>query len=144
MCRKLYDLGYIKSSIERIEKRLDNSESKFDGIFTRLARVEESVASAHKRMNEQIINKRTGGKKMNEILINVISVVVTSVVLPLITFAGVKLTQWLNTKIKNEKAKQLLAGITDIITSNVASVFQTYVEALKKKVSLIKKHRLRR
>jgi len=57
------DLGYIKSSIERIEKRLDNSESKFDGVATRLARVEESVASAHKRLDEQI-SKRTGGKKV--------------------------------------------------------------------------------
>lgn len=57
------DLGYIKSSIERIEKRLDISESKFDGVFTRLARVEESVSSAHKRIDEQII-KRTGGKKV--------------------------------------------------------------------------------
>lgn len=56
------DLGYIKSSIERIEKRLDNSELKFDGISTRLARVEESTASAHKRLDEHI-NKRTGGKK---------------------------------------------------------------------------------
>ncbi len=57
------DLGYIKSSIERIEKRLDISESKFDGVFTRLARVEESVSSAHKRIDEQII-KRPGGKKV--------------------------------------------------------------------------------
>ena len=56
------DLGYIKSSIERIEKRLDNSEQKFDAFSTRLARVEESVASAHKRLDEHI-NKRTGGKK---------------------------------------------------------------------------------
>jgi predicted nucleic acid-binding Zn-ribbon protein len=56
------DLGYIKSSIERIEKRLDNSESKFDSISTRLARVEESVSSAHKRIDEHI-TKRIGGKK---------------------------------------------------------------------------------
>jgi peptidoglycan hydrolase CwlO-like protein len=48
------DLGYIKSSIERIEKRLDNSESKFDGISTRLAKVEASVASAHKRLDDQL------------------------------------------------------------------------------------------
>ena len=56
------DLGYIKSSIERIEKRLDNSELKFDGFSTRLARVEESTASAHKRLDEHI-TKRSGGKK---------------------------------------------------------------------------------
>ena len=57
------DLGYIKSSIERIEKRLDLTDSKFDGISTRLARVEESTASAHKRLDEHIITKRSGGKK---------------------------------------------------------------------------------
>lgn len=59
----MFDLGYIKSSIERIEKRLDLTDSKFDGISTRLARVEESTASAHKRLDEHIIVKRSGGKK---------------------------------------------------------------------------------
>lgn len=52
------DFGYIKSSIERIEKRLDISEFKFDGVFTRQAHVEESVSSAHKRIDEQIIKHR--------------------------------------------------------------------------------------
>ena len=56
------DLGYIKSSIERIEKRLDNSEQKFDNFNTRLTRVEESTSSAHKRIDEHL-TKRTGGKK---------------------------------------------------------------------------------
>ncbi len=69
---------------------------------------------------------------MNEILINVLSVVITSVILPLITFAGVKITQWLSTKIKDEKARNILTSITNIITSSVASVFQTYVDSLKK------------
>lgn len=69
---------------------------------------------------------------MNEIIINVISVLVTTVVLPLITYLGIRLNQYLTSKIKDEKAKKLLTNITDIITSNVASVFQTYVEGLKK------------
>ena len=69
---------------------------------------------------------------MNEIVINIISVVVTSIVIPLITFLGIKLTQWLNTKIKGEKEKNLLTKITEIITNNVASTFQTFVESLKK------------
>lgn len=69
---------------------------------------------------------------MNEILIDVISIVVTTVVLPLITFIGIKLNLWLSTKIKDEKSRQILTGITRIVTSNVASVFQTYVEGLKK------------
>jgi hypothetical protein len=50
----------------------------------------------------------------------------------LITFLGIKLTQWLNTKIKGEKEKNLLTKITEIITNNVASTFQTFVESLKK------------
>ncbi len=69
---------------------------------------------------------------MNEIVINIISVVVTSIVIPLITFLGIKLTQWLNTKIKGEKERNLLTKITEIITNNVASTFQTFVESLKK------------
>lgn len=80
----------------------------------------------NKYLNEQ------EGRKLNEILINIISVVVTSIVLPLITYLGIKLTQWLNTKIKDVKHRALLTKVTDIITSNVASVFQTYVEELKK------------
>ena len=35
------DLGYIKSSIERIEKRLDNSEQKFDALLTGLTSIIE-------------------------------------------------------------------------------------------------------
>lgn len=69
---------------------------------------------------------------MNEILINIISVLVTSIVLPLITFAGTKLIQYLNQKIKDEKTRNILTGITQIIERAVRSVFQTYVESLKK------------
>lgn len=69
---------------------------------------------------------------MNEIIINVISVLVTSIVLPLITFLGIKLTSWLNTKVKDEKSRALLTGITEVVTRNVASTYQTFVESLKK------------
>ena len=84
---------------------------------------------------------------MNEIILNIISVVVTAVILPLISYAGARLIAWLNTKIKDENAKQQLTVATDIVTNAVRSVFQTYVEALKKngtfdnesqKVALIK------
>lgn len=84
---------------------------------------------------------------MNEIILNIISVVVTAVILPLISYAGERLIAWLNTKIKDENAKQQLTVATDIVTNAVRSVFQTYVEALKKngtfdnesqKVALIK------
>ena len=84
---------------------------------------------------------------MNEIILNIISVVVTAVILPLISYAGARLIAWLNTKIKDENAKQQLTVATDIVTNAVRSVFQTYVETLKKngtfdkesqKVALIK------
>lgn len=68
---------------------------------------------------------------MNEILLNVLSVATTAIVLPLISFLGVKLTQWLNSKIKDEKAKALLEKANGIVLDAVRSVFQTYVESLK-------------
>ena len=68
---------------------------------------------------------------MNDILINVISAVVTTVLLPLITWAGTKLRQYIGTKVKNEKAAALLTTATTIVLNAVRSVFQTYVESLK-------------
>lgn len=68
---------------------------------------------------------------MNEILINIISAVVTTVLLPLITWAGTKLIQYIGTKVKNEKAASFLSTATDIVMNAVRSVFQTYVESLK-------------
>lgn len=84
---------------------------------------------------------------MNENILNIISVVVTAVILPLISYAGARLIAWLNAKIKDENAKQQLTVATDIVMNAVRSVFQTYVETLKKngtfdkesqKVALIK------
>lgn len=69
---------------------------------------------------------------MNEILLNIISVVVTAVVIPLISLLGTKLYQLINTKINNEKGAKCLKEATDIVLNAVRSVFQTYVEALKK------------
>lgn len=69
---------------------------------------------------------------MNDILLNILSVVVTSIVLPLITYAGARLIAFLNTKIKDENAKKLLTTATDIVINAVRSVFQTYVDSLKK------------
>lgn len=75
---------------------------------------------------------------MNEIIINIISVVVTSIVLPIISIAGAKLIQFINSKIKNNKAADLLTTATTIVINSVRSVFQTYVEALKKEGSFNK------
>lgn len=68
---------------------------------------------------------------MNNILLNIISVIVTAIILPLISYLGLRLTTYLNNKIKDEKAKTLLTKATQIITNAVRSVFQTYVESLK-------------
>lgn len=80
---------------------------------------------------------------MNEILLNILSVVVTAVVLPLISFLGFKLSQFLNSKIKDEKAKNLLNKAEDIVLSAVRSTFQTYVEGLKKEGSFDKTAQLK-
>lgn len=69
---------------------------------------------------------------MNDIIISIISVLVTSIILPLITLGGTRLIQYLNEKIKDEHTKRILTGITTVIETAVRSVFQTYVEALKK------------
>lgn len=68
---------------------------------------------------------------MNEILINIISVVVTVIVIPLITLLGTKLIQWINAKVSNTTAATLLTTATTIVLNAVQSVFQTYVESLK-------------
>ena len=69
---------------------------------------------------------------MNQIFINILAAVVTCIILPLISFLGVKLTEWLNTKIKNEKGQALIKKATGIVLNAVRCVFQSYVEALKK------------
>lgn len=70
---------------------------------------------------------------MNEIVASIIGVVVTSVVVPLTTLLGAKLTQWINGKIKNKETRKTIEEVNQIVTSNVAYVFQTYVDNLKKK-----------
>ncbi len=69
---------------------------------------------------------------MNEIVISIISIVVTTVVLPLVTLGGAKLIQHLNSKIKDDHARRILISITSSVERAVRVVFQTYVESLKK------------
>ena len=68
---------------------------------------------------------------MNQILLNILAAVTTCIILPLISFLGIKFSQWLSTKIKDEKAVKLLTQATEIVVTAVKSVFQTYVESLK-------------
>lgn len=69
---------------------------------------------------------------MNEILLNVISCVVTAVVVPLITLLGSKLIKWISAKIDNEKTEKYITDATTIVLDAVKCVFQTYVDSLKK------------
>jgi hypothetical protein len=69
---------------------------------------------------------------MNDILLNILSVVVTAVVVPLVSLLGSKLVQWMGTKVKDEKAAAFLSKASGIVLNAVKSVFQTYVDSLKK------------
>lgn len=68
---------------------------------------------------------------MNEVIINIISVIVTSVVLPLLSICGAQLIKLINSKIKNNEINKHLTLATEIVINAVRSVFQTYVESLK-------------
>ena len=69
---------------------------------------------------------------MNDILINIISIIVTAVVIPLITLLGAKLVKWVASKIDDENAAKIVENASNIVLNAVKAVFQTYVEALKK------------
>lgn len=69
---------------------------------------------------------------MNEILLNILSVVVSAVVLPIISLIGAKLVAWLSSKTKNEKAAAVIKEANDIVMNAVKCVLQTYVDSLKK------------
>lgn len=44
------DIGYIKSSIDRMEKKLDRVETNYQDLLTRLVKVEEVQNSLEKRL----------------------------------------------------------------------------------------------
>ena len=48
---------------------------------------------------------------MNEILINVLSCIVTVVIIPLITLLGSKLIKWISSKLDNEESTKLIHSI---------------------------------
>nr|DAJ92345.1 MAG TPA: holin [Caudoviricetes sp.] len=69
---------------------------------------------------------------MNEMLLNIISVIVTSILIPLITYLGLKLNTYLQTKIKNNEVSKSVDLATKAVTLAVSSIMQTYVDDLKK------------
>ena len=79
---------------------------------------------------------------MNQILLNILAAVTTCIILPLISFLGIKLSQWLSTKIKDEKAAALFTKAVNIVTNAVRITFQTYVESLKNSGSFGKEEQL--
>ena len=79
---------------------------------------------------------------MNQILLNILAAVSTCIILPLISFLGIKLSQWLSAKIKDEKAAALFTKAVDIVTNAVRITFQTYVESLKNSGSFGKDEQL--
>lgn len=68
---------------------------------------------------------------MNELYLNILSTVTTAIILPLIALMGAKFMEFVNSRIKNETAQNLLDNATTIVTNAVKCVFQTYVESLK-------------
>ena len=79
---------------------------------------------------------------MNQILLNILATVTTCIILPLISFLGIKLSQWLSTKIKDEKSAALFKKATEIVINAVRVTFQTYVESLKNSGSFGKDEQL--
>lgn len=69
---------------------------------------------------------------MNELVLNIISVVVTSILIPLIVFLGAKLNTYLKQKIENDKLEGYVNNAIEAVVLSVTTVMQTYVDNLKK------------
>ena len=68
---------------------------------------------------------------MNELLANLIVILVTGVILPLITAIGGYVISLINNKIKDTKLGNAIAKVENIIESAVRNTYQTYVQKLK-------------
>lgn len=68
---------------------------------------------------------------MDELLANLIVILVTGVILPLITAIGGYVISLINNKIKDTKLGNAIAKVEDIIESAVRNTYQTYVQKLK-------------
>lgn len=68
---------------------------------------------------------------MDELLANLIVILVTGVILPLITALGGYVISLINNKIKDTKLGNAIAKVEDIIESAVRNTYQTYVQKLK-------------
>ena len=77
---------------------------------------------------------------MNEIFVNVIVTLVTTVLLPLLTLLGTKVVQLVNKKIGNEKVARYMTELTNLVFNVVQETTQTYVDDLKKEGKFDKEH----
>ena len=111
----LSEIGYIKSSIDRIEKSLNHLEERYTELSNRLVKVEESTKNAHKRITELHDEIKGGANHEWDTFL-----------------LGSKLIKWISSKIDNEKTEKYITEATTIVLDAVKCVFQTYVEALKK------------
>lgn len=68
---------------------------------------------------------------MDELLANLIVILVTGVILPLITAIGGYVISLINNKIKDTKLGNAIAKVENIIESAVRNTYQTYVQKLK-------------
>lgn len=75
---------------------------------------------------------------MDDIFINILSCIVTVIILPLITLLGSKLIKWISKKIDDENVEKNLIKATNIVLDAVKYVLQTYVDNLKKEGKLTK------
>ena len=75
---------------------------------------------------------------MDDIFINILSCIVTVIILTLITLIDSKLIKWISKKIDDENVEKNLIKATNIILDAVKYVLQTYVDNLKKEGKFIK------
>lgn len=63
----LTELGYIKSGVDRIERKQEKQDERNEAFTSRLVAVEESAKQAHKRIDtlegRMNSNSRKGGKR---------------------------------------------------------------------------------
>ena len=48
------DMGYVKSSIEGIDRKLEKQDERYQAVTERICNVESSVKLAHKRIDDMI------------------------------------------------------------------------------------------
>ena len=73
-------------------------------------------------------------KEILPILLSALGVIVTG----LVTWLTTRITALLNRKIKDKDAARFMTEITEIVMRSVTTVFQTYVDALKKEGAFTK------